>query len=213
VSAPQESRCRLLAPSPELAELLALRRVAAGGVALYHEARYLDRGNPMPDSHSDALDRATVAETVLAGALDSVHGCRRLRVTETGEVRLAELNQQFQVKRPPNVQGRSGSGARPATATATDPDAEVTGRAPAGVWAYHEDDERDHALNVYAVRSTWTPPIAKCGLVLAMRLLDPKDQRRCQACLTHIEIEEKLLAQAPMGEAAASAWDSGAATG
>lgn len=114
----QHSQRPPLAPSAELVELLALRRVASGGVALFDDTLYLHRGRPMPPSHSDALDNATVAELVLAGARDRQYGSRRVHLTDAGSKRLATLEERLRVTRPPgdsgarHQPGRSDSAAR-----------------------------------------------------------------------------------------------------
>lgn len=119
MTAREQKRSPQPTPSVELLELLALRRVASGGVALFEGTGYLHRGRPMPATHDEALDQATLAGLVLAAARDGPDASRRLTLTEAGSQRLAALEEQRHLPRPGRDPGCSAARTRPVDAAST----------------------------------------------------------------------------------------------
>lgn len=86
---------------PELFEWLGLRRVRRGGVARC-AGRYLDYGRPVPGYLvPDALDALVTRDLVIMAQPDPVHGLARLRITEAGQARYAELDRHQRSPRVP----------------------------------------------------------------------------------------------------------------
>ena len=102
--------------SPELGQLLALRRVRRGGVALFSHGVFIDRGRPVPDYIGCYLAALLADGDIRTGSPQESTGYLPLQVTGSGEAHYADLADLYQRQLRTN---RIGTGhGRPSPATA-----------------------------------------------------------------------------------------------